>query len=204
MPRLRSLPLLVALPAALTAILLSGCTTPGTTPSPSPTRSSSSTASASPEPSASPTPTADPEASGTPVGIACDALLTPDDVYSFNPNFGTAPDYSPSGGDVGKAVDIKGVACGWSNQTSGDLIEIAVAKPDEATTTKLRAAAAASLTPVPTYGTPPAVDGFFAQSGGTGEAQVFSNGYWLTARSVAFFEPGDAAELIQAALSHLP
>jgi hypothetical protein len=57
---------------------------------------------------------------------------------------------------------------------------------------------------VPTYGAPPAVTGVFRVVGGAGEVQVFTPTYWLTASSTMFFEPGDADQLVRAALSHLP
>lgn len=137
--------------------------------------------------------------------ITCDQLLTPEDLYAFNPNVGVAPNYQPTAGSaVAAAVADNGLACGWSNQTSGDLIEIAVAQPASEQLPTFRDAAASRLSAVPTYGTPPGIDGFFKQSDGAGEAQVFTDKYWLVARSPAFFEPGDAAGLIQTALSHLP
>ena len=69
----------------------------------------------------------------------------------------------------------------------------------------LKQNAAATMNAVPTYGTPPAVDGFFSQSQDTGTVQVFTeSGYWLVARSTAFFEPGDAVGSSTPALSHLP
>ena len=58
--------------------------------------------------------------------------------------------------------------------------------------------------PVPTYGTPPEVEGYFAQAGGTGEAQVFPGPYWIVVDSVALFEPGDAQQLVAAVLRQPP
>lgn len=202
MPRRIALPT-ASFAAVLVVGLLAGCAgSPGTdqTASPSPTASAApdGTTSAEPTPSEAPKPT------GTPITIDCDQLLTLDDMYAFNPNYGVANDYTPSGGEIATIVDENGLACAWSNQTSGELIEVAVAQPDPSMLEVYRADAAAGSTAVPTYGTPPAVDGFFASASGTGTAQVFSNGYWLVARSPAFFEPGDAAEIISAALSHLP
>ncbi|MEL4318915.1 iron ABC transporter ATP-binding protein [Leifsonia sp. YIM 134122] len=204
--RLHSASIVALLPAVLAVALLAGCT-PGTgTSSPSASvPSDSATGGASEEPSTDPSPTATVPA-GTPITIGCDELLTNDDVYAFNPNYGTAPDYTPTADSVVAAVAAdNGLACGWSNQSSGDLIEVAVAQPDADQLVTLKQNAAATMNAVPTYGTPPAVDGFFSQSQDTGTVQIFTeSGYWLVASSTAFFEPGDAVGIITPALSNLP
>ncbi|MFC6357415.1 iron ABC transporter ATP-binding protein [Luethyella okanaganae] len=191
----------LALVPAIVAIGLLAACTPGTTPTASPTAAPSD--GPSDRPSADPEPT--PVPAGTPIPLSCEQLLTADDVYAFNPNFGTAPDYSPtSGSGAAAAVDDKGLACGWLNQTSGELIEIAVAKPSEQQLSTRKNDAAVESSAVPTYGTPPEVDGFFTKRAGSGEAQVFRGKYWVVASSPAFFEPGDVQPLIAAVLSHLP
>ncbi|MCU1408331.1 MAG: hypothetical protein JWM23_411 [Microbacteriaceae bacterium] len=204
-PRLR-LSLAVAT-GALALVTLAGCS-PQSAPSSSASASApapGSTDGATSNPGSTPTPTATPEAPNTPVTLGCDEVLSPDDVYTFNPNFGTAPDYKPGSGSTAEtAVKYDGVACGWLNQTSGEVIAVAVAQPSEARLTQLKDKAIAQSTPVPTYGTPPAADGFFSSTAGTGTAQVFSGKYWVTLSSVAFFEPGDVQELAAAVLSHLP
>ncbi len=58
--------------------------------------------------------------------------------------------------------------------------------------------------PVPTYGTPPAIEGFFVSTGEVGEAQVFTPKYWVALSSPVFFEPGDAQQLVATVVSHLP
>jgi hypothetical protein len=202
-PRLR-LSLALAT-GALALIALAGCSAEPAPSAPSTTSSvPAATDGATAAPETTPTPTATPEAPNTPVTLGCDQVLTPDDVYAFNPNFGTAPDYKPEGGSVAAAaLKYDGVACGWLNQTSGEVIAVAVAQPSAARLTQLKDKAIAESTPVPTYGTPPAADGFFKSTAGTGTAQVFSGKYWVTLSSVAFFEPGDAQQLAAAVVSHL-
>ena len=53
---------------------------------------------------------------------------------------------------------------------------------------------------VPTYGD----EAYFSVADGVGTAIVFDRSYWLVATSVAFFEPGDATEIVESALSALP
>ena len=97
-----------------------------------------------------------------------------------------------------------GTACGYLNQTSGEVIEIGVATPTEAAGETRRNNAAMSSKPVPTYGTPPDVEGYFINAGGSGEAQVFHGPYWIVIDSAALFEPGDAQQLVAAVLANLP
>jgi hypothetical protein len=152
-----------------------------------------------------PTPTPTPTAAGSPVALECDQVLTPDDIYAFNPNFGAAPDFEPSKGSAAStAVAYEGLACGWMNQTSNELIEVSIAQPNEVLMTQLKDAAIASSQAVPTYGTPPAVEGFFTSDGGQGQAQIFTGKYWVTLTSTVFFEPGDPRDLIETVVSHLP
>jgi hypothetical protein len=187
---------------ALVLIVLAGCANgaePASTTSPTATPTTVPTASATPSPSPTPTPAEDAD---TAVTLGCDQVLTPDDVYDFNPNFGAAPGYKPADGSAAAVAALhKGVACGWSNQTSGDLIEVSVAQPTAATLADLKSQAAKSSTSVTTYGS--AVKGYFATADGTGEAQIFSGPYWVAVTSVEFVEARDAETLVAAVVSHL-
>ncbi|MET0783832.1 MAG: hypothetical protein ABWY53_05850 [Leifsonia flava] len=206
--RLHRASIVALFPAVLAVGLLAGCGTGGaaggpTTSAPSPTSGGSEEPSAEPTDAGTPTPTAEP---ATPITFGCDDLLTSSDIYEFNANVGAAPDYEPTADTVvADAAAASGLACGYVNQTSGELIEVAVAQPSESEFVSLKQTAASTMTAVPTYGTPPAVDGFFTQSQDIGTVQVFTaDGYWLVARSTAFFEPGDAGKIIEPALTHLP
>ncbi|TFD81156.1 iron ABC transporter ATP-binding protein [Cryobacterium fucosi] len=188
---------LVLATASLALAALTGCS-PAATPSAS--GSSTPSASASASPTATPTPT--PTPAGAAVTLTCDQLLTPDDVYAFNPNYGTAPGFTATSATAKTALSYQGLACGLLNQTSGEIIEISVALPNPVLMTTLTDKAIASSNPVPTYGATP-VSGFFTTKGGNGEAQVFTEKYWVTFSSPVFGEPGDAEQLMSAALSHL-
>lgn len=191
----------LVLVAAASAALLAGCT--GASPEPS----ASAAPTAGP---ATPTSTSAPQPTETveppvPFEIACDALITPDQLYAFNPNFGTDPGYQPQAASVVTAVEQDaGTACGYLNQTSGEVIEIAVATPTEQAGEARRNDAALRSKPVPTYGTPPVVEGYFNVAAGSGTAQVFSGPYWIVIDSPALFEPGDAQQLVASVLQNLP
>lgn len=182
-------------------LVLTGCSPAASTP---PTASATASASASAEPSATPTPTPTPEPTGTPVAFVCDQILTAQDAYDFNPNYGTAPAYEPADGSLAAtAVKYSGVACGWSNQTSGEVIAVSVAQPEERLSTSLKDAAIADSQVVPTYSTSADIEGFFTVVDGSGQVQVFTSTYWITLSSPAFFEPGDAQSLVATVLSNL-
>ncbi len=123
-------------------------------------------------------------------------------MYAFNPNYGTDPGFEATGNAAQTAVKYDGVACGWLNQTSGAVIEISVAQPNDVLQTTLVDQALSTSKTVPTYGTPP-IEGFFAVAGGVGTAQVFSGASWVTVSSTEFFEPGDVQSLVASVLSHL-
>jgi hypothetical protein len=197
----RSTLVAVSVAALGVALALAGCS-PSGSPSPSPTADASATT--KPTTSSTPLPPATPTAPPTPVGLTCDQVLTPDQVYAYNPNYGADPGYAPSAGTLEKQIaDWQGVACSWKNQTSGDTVQIAVAKPPSDAVEGLKNAAITSAKPVPTYGVPPQVEGYFA-TGSTGQVQVFRGGYWIVAESSTFFEPGDAAPLMQDVLGNIP
>ncbi|TXN28559.1 arginyl-tRNA synthetase [Lacisediminihabitans profunda] len=200
---------LVAL--ASIAIVVGGLTACVGTPKPSGSSSSpSASASDSPTPtpagtpaSPSPTPT-----TGTPaqaVSIGCNTLVSAQTMYDFNPNFGLDASFKPAGGTpAATAIAAKGVACDWTNQTSGDKVTIAVARPGSAALAGLKTSAAAG-TPVAGIGE----SAYFSSSGGAGRLDVFTGTYWLVATSVFFgsaadFGSGaDARTLVASAVAQL-
>jgi hypothetical protein len=191
--------LLLVPSAAIVALALTGCV-PQAEPGTDPTTAPTPTLSTSPSPTAAPTPGATLPPSGDPVTFGCDELLSPQAIYDFNPNFGLQDDYTPAPGSVGaQAVEQRGIACSWLNQTSGETIEVTAAKPAAESIAALQADLAASGTAVSAFG----VDGYFEVSNGTGVAQVFSGPYWITASSTTFLEAGDVLQLVEAALSTL-
>lgn len=185
----------------LALLVLTGCSPAATG---TPTGSATPTPSATSSASATPTPTPTPEPTGTPIALTCDQVLTAQEAYDFNPNYGTAPAYEPADGSLAAtAVKYSGLACAWSNQTSGELIEIALTQPEAALMTTLKDKAIADSKVVPTYSTSPDIEGFFTMKAGAGQVQVFTGTYWLTLTSPAFYEPGDAQTLVAAVLAHL-
>ncbi|PXA70581.1 iron ABC transporter ATP-binding protein [Cryobacterium arcticum] len=192
--------------AALALFALAGCAPEGgTEPTASPTASSGATA----EPTATATATAEPTATATPapapegtaVDKSCDQVLTADDVYALNPNFSVDPGYAATSDTAVTATTYSGISCGWINQSSGEVIEVSLAMPNDSLANNLKDAALANGDIVPTYGTAPEVEGYF--SPGTGTAQVFANGYWVAVSSPDMIEPGDAERVMSTVLANL-
>ncbi len=182
--------------AALGIATLSGCV-PTASSTPSDTGSAASPTSS---PSSTPTPTPTASVISTPITIDCNALVTRDEMYAFNPNFGLISPWTPkSGTAAATAKSEQGLACRWTNQTSGDTIDISAAHLDDASIVALKDQAVEASTMVPTYGD----EAYFSTKNGVGTATVFQGDYWLVATSVDFLEPGDPSDLITAALGAL-
>ncbi|MET0715957.1 MAG: iron ABC transporter ATP-binding protein [Mycetocola sp.] len=197
--RPRALRPLAVATAILGSVFLAGCTpAPASTATPAPSETGPALPSATPEPA----PSASPVVS-QPVDITCDELLTPNDMYEFNPNVSLMPDGTPKSGTAASEIAaMNGLTCQWVNNTSNTTIDVAVAKLSEDELTDLKNRAVTESQQVPTYAAPP-VEGYFTVVENEGEAQVFSGSYWVTLRAVDFVEPGDAEQLAEAAIAHL-
>ncbi|TFC58839.1 MULTISPECIES: iron ABC transporter ATP-binding protein [unclassified Cryobacterium] len=194
--------------ASLALIALAGCAPAGdteptasATAKPTSTATSEPTATAEPTVSATASATPAPAAEGTAVDKSCDQVLTADDVYEINPNVSVDPGYSASSDTAVTATTYNGIACGWINNSSGEVIEVSVAMPNEALANTLKDAALAGGEVVPTYGSAPDVEGYF--SADTGTAQVFTGGYWVAVSSPAMIEPGDAERVMSTVIGNL-
>jgi hypothetical protein len=141
-------------------------------------------------PTSSATPTAKPLPSPTRQKFTedCDILLTPAQVYAYNPNFVVDPAYSPAGGSVAAQIAAElGQTCGWVNETSGHEIEVAIATPTPSTLATAKAAASSGAA-ISSSGK----EGFFTLEHGVGSAQFFFGTLWLDVSSVDFGSAGDA------------
>jgi hypothetical protein len=201
--------LTITVVAALALLTLTGCVLTGCVGHPDAKPSSghnvaSARPSATATPSAnSPTPTPTPTASAPSAAIAvsvnCSALISAQQMYEFNPNFGLDASFAPkSGTSAAKAVADKGVACNWTNQTSGDTVTFSVAKPGAAALGSLKSAASAG-----TAASGLGEAAWFSAAAGSGTLTVFKGEYWLTAVSVYFGAASDATDLTSDALAAL-
>jgi hypothetical protein len=157
-------------------------------------------------PSAEPTtePTPEPEPTSAPIAVDCNGLLSPDVMYAYNPNFSLETNFTPAADSEIEAIaELGGLACGWVNQTSGQVIQLGVASLDEKPLTELKNDFIMNSQPVPTFGDPRVVEGYFTMAGSTGQAEAFSGPFWVSANSELLSEPGDAEPIMTAALAAL-
>jgi hypothetical protein len=137
--------------------------------------------------------------------MTCDQLLTSDQLSAVVPKITPASDFTPEkGSDAAKAVAYAGVACGFTNPSTGHIVALSVARPAADELTALNNTAIRSSKVVPTYGVPPKVMGYFDADASSGVAQAFSGGYWIVAESKDYHEPGDAGQVFADVLSNLP
>jgi hypothetical protein len=119
-------------------------------------------------------------------------------MYDYNSNIAADSGFSPAAGSLVARVAQSGVACGWTNLSSSEVIAIAVGSPDTAAAAGF-AAEFDGWTPQRWSG----IDGYFTTVNGTGQAAVISDGYVVVAVSTAFYEAADAEPLVEAALDAL-
>lgn len=180
--------------ALLGASLLTACTSNPVSAPPA-----ESTAPAAPAETpvtvAEPTPT---PPAGIPVELACDQLVTADELAAFDPGFAPDPGYTVADGSVGaEIVASQGVSCGWSNAATGETIDASVAhlEPADIEARKNQLVTVSKM--VPTYASI-SDEGYFLQDDGTGRVDLFVGEFWINADSTYFFEPGDAEPFVSA------
>lgn len=190
----------IATIGALTVLGLAGCKGSSQPKSPSSSSSATPTNTASPTPgdSARPAPSSAPShAPGTPIGVDCNGLVSPQAIYDFNPNYSLQAAYKPKAGTDGSiALGYQGLACSWVNQTSGNLISVSVARPAASDLAALKSAA----------GTGTAISGlgdaaWFGKKGQIGQLQVFSGPFWISTSSDFYGTADDARQLAAAAVA---
>lgn len=126
----------ILLVAAALAAGLTGCQPGALDDSPSPSEQADPSATpVDPAPSEtlpvpSAAPSSEPVEGETP--LACDALVTPQQVYDVNPNFvtTTTPDALPAPFEA--VLEAGGGVCAWSHTSTGDVLLVGVAPAVEA------------------------------------------------------------------------
>lgn len=187
---------IVLVTAAVALLSLAGCTSnpvaapvaPAVTATPTPTLATPTT----------PPPT-QVAADATPVHKKCSKLVPKAVVASYDTGFALEQDWTPEAGSpAARLAALDGTTCRWSNP-SGDLLEVAVAKPSVADSTALKNDLVERSQSVPTYGG----EAYFQVVEHVGQADVFRGRTWLLVRSNRFFEPGDASMVVASALKAL-
>jgi len=187
------LPLTIAAAAPAIA-LLAGCVdSPEATPQPTPSATPTPTPTAG-EPTPTPTPTTEP------LVIDCVSLVPADAFAMLFKDFTLVPNYAPPAASVfTEVLNWNGTVCGWT-ASDGTVVAIGIAELDPETSLAKKNDLVVSSHSVPTYG----VEGYFQVTSGVGEAQAFSDPYWILTTSTAFMEPGEVAPIMEAVLERLP
>jgi hypothetical protein len=178
-------------------LVLTGCVeqTPSPTSAPTGKAPTSAPTNTTPPSSPSPTPTVPP----TPVSIACAKVLTPQQVYDFNPNYVASATYAPGAGTPGAHVAAdRGRVCGWVNETSGVKLEVAIARPAPNDLGALRSEATGTTTQLGGGAV-----GFFHVASGIGSIQIFSGTYWIVVSSADIAAEGDVDPIAKDVLGNL-
>ena len=114
-------------------LLLAGCTPSAEEPEPTESAAAPSPTAEAPSSTPTPSPSATAEPAGTPVAFGCDDVLTLDEMYAYNPNFGRQDDYAPADGTAqAEVVAEQGISCQWVNLTSGVTIEVQIGSAEAA------------------------------------------------------------------------
>jgi hypothetical protein len=182
--------------AAVLVLLLAGCSSqpPAAGESTPPT---TAVAEPAPEDTPTPTPTGPTVPPAIPFEIACDALVSPETIYAFNPNFAQLPEPAIEAGSAAERVQTElGTVCSWQQLSSQEVLTVAVANLPEETMFRVKNEAIESSTMVPTYG---GDEDYFIVRDGAGEAMTFVGSYWIVSTSQSYLEPGDAADILAAA-----
>ncbi|SMH34494.1 hypothetical protein SAMN06295885_1005 [Rathayibacter oskolensis] len=137
---------------------------------------------------------------GTPLALSCDELVPPSALTGLWSEFSPSEvEPTPVSTEI---AGYDGLVCGWSDG-SGATLQLAVAQLDPDIIEALKNEFYTTSNAVPTYGKPPAVEGYYEVASGRGVADVLAEQYWLEASSESFVEPGDPEPLVRAALSAL-
>lgn len=178
------------------AMALSGCVG-GDSAAPEDPSEPSGTLSSTPSPSSSPHATAQAEPGSVPVKIACDSVISAQTMYDFNPNFALLANFTPEPGSAAaQAQQSDGTVCRWINQTSGDTVDVSIARPSSDVLEVVRREAEIG-TQIHGLG----VEAYFSSAGDVGTAHAFPGSYWVTVSSVYFSTGADAQRLLAEAVA---
>lgn len=209
------------LAASILALVLAGCSSsgnedtstrsatagtpaaPASVPATQTTAPQTAQASTSAAPATSDTDTAVSTGSGTKTGLGCNKILSPQQIYDISPSTVSVGKVAPTTSWTTLTKSYDGVVCAWENETTKERIVIGVSKLDTAATDYLTTQLDEQSTYVPTYLSPKDGNGYFVVVKKSGQADVLAGGYWITASSTTFTEPGEATPVMQDVLTNL-
>ena len=187
---------ITVLAAGAVALSLAACANPNPVPA-----TASKTSAPAPKPT-TPASVAPTELVGVKLTLTCDDILSADALYNLKGGANWAPDdtFAPSSGTTAASiVTLGGIACGFTNQTSGDSFSIAVAQVSPETVPLLHSQLEnlfGAGTAVKDFSPTSAIKGYFRTVSGVGQAQIATSAYWASITSNTFETPADVSELV--------
>lgn len=130
--------------------------------------------------------------------MPCDQVLTPAELYEFNPNVSSDPSPVLSD-DASRAVGYGGVSCSWVNLTSQERFAISLVQVTDGSLADLRNQLEARAPGAGLSG----IDGYFRLTNGRGILDVLSGPYWITIESAAFLSAADVEPLAVLAIGNV-
>lgn len=188
---------------SLLIISLLGCTSePSGTPAPAQTPAGKAALTPAPiAPSA--VPTAIGRIEGEATNLVCDDLLSIQELYDFNPNFAIDPELPAVQTTIeSQFTNLGGLTCSYLNLTSGEVIQVSIAKVKDSSKGALLASVSGASSAASDFDSEKR-KAFFSLSNGTGVFQVVQGEYWLSASSSVFFSAADAYGFVHPALKRL-
>ena len=137
-------------------------------------------------------------------GLSCDRIISVTDLYAFNPNYSLDTSRSPKVGSTAKLLtDFKGVSCSYLNLSSGDVIDVAVAKFDPNSMNKVKELVVKSAQPTTALSLPAGSEAFFTREGGNGAVNVVTGNYWVIVSASFASSAADLHVLAETAVKNL-
>jgi len=132
---------------------------------------------------------------GMPVIRGCDELVPAQTAFEFNESFSADESYQPAVGTLAAdAAELGGVACAWVDESSGEVMSVAVANPsgEELASREGDAGRAAS-----------AFAGYFTADNNVAQAQAFTGPYWVIVDTSFAADENELAPIVDSVLESL-
>lgn len=143
------------------------------------------------------------EIRGENLSLSCDDLLTVEELYTYNPNFALDRELAPIFSSTAKEFEgYKGITCSYLNLSSGNIIQISVAKLDPPSSLKvqdklLSSNNSAEQDPANETTT------LFSMNGDTGNLTLLRNSYFISVHSNQFAQQEEAMKFVTPILAKL-
>lgn len=108
------------------------------------------------------------------------------------------------GNKLGPLVSgLRGITCEYLSQSDGAPIQLSLVKIHGEGISQVKTDLSSTGKKTTAYGQEPEVSGYFTTNGDNGTIDVLVGNYWLSASSIAFSAPEDAAKFLTPVISKL-